>query len=45
MEIDVGNFNGKLTKNNSVESVELNKILENCTLSDDVIFKFKNKLP
>jgi hypothetical protein len=36
-----GNLNAQLPKNNSVERVQLNIILENCILSVDVIFKFK----
>jgi hypothetical protein len=39
----MGNLNGKPTKNKSVESVKLNKILEDCIFSADVILKFKNK--
>ncbi len=44
MDIDMGNFNRQLTKkNDSVESVKLNKIQANGNLRNYVILEPKNK--
>ncbi len=40
MDTDMATLKDNFQKNNSVERVQLNIILENCILSVDVIFKF-----
>jgi hypothetical protein len=42
-DTDIGNFNGQLAKNKSVESVKFYKILQNRILSVDALSKPKNK--